>query len=405
MKTIVLTGGGSGGHITPILAVAHELKQADPRVRLVYIGQTGDGLGDIPAADPNIDEVFTVRAGKFRRYYGQGWKQLLDVKTNLKNIRDVFFVLTGLFQSWRLLRRLRPEVIFIKGGFVGVPVGLAAAWLKIPFITHDSDIIPGLANRIIARWAKLHAVAMPKERYSYPADKTVTVGVPLVQHFVPVTANLKRKYRTEIDVPLNAKLLFIIGGGLGSQGVNRAVAEAVPHLLSEFRDLRVVHGVGRANQADMEQLYDDELTTAQRSRVTVHGYLMDVFRYSGAADVVITRAGATNLAEFALQGKACLVVPAAFLTGGQQLKNARYLSDEGAIALLPQDELEADPNRLAKQVSGLFKDIKLQHALEHKFQTFAHSDAARLLAMLLLKELKQNPKSNHEKTEIAKTSR
>jgi UDP-N-acetylglucosamine--N-acetylmuramyl-(pentapeptide) pyrophosphoryl-undecaprenol N-acetylglucosamine transferase len=329
-----------------------------------------------------------VRAGKFRRYHGQGWKQLLDVKTNLKNTRDVFYVFAGLYQSWRLLKRLRPEVIFIKGGFVGVPVGLAAAWLKIPFITHDSDIIPGLANRIIARWAKLHTVAMPKERYNYPPDKTMTVGVPLVPHFVPVTANLKRKYRSEIDIPANAKLLFVIGGGLGSQGVNKAVAETVPHLLSEFPDLYVVHGVGRANEHDMEHLYDKALSATQRSRVSVYGYLMDVFRYSGAADIVITRAGATNLAEFALQGKACLVVPAAFLTGGQQLKNARYLNDEGAIALLPQDELEADPNRLAKQVSELLKNTKLQHSLEKRFHTFAHSDAARKLAVLLLEEVK-----------------
>jgi UDP-N-acetylglucosamine:LPS N-acetylglucosamine transferase len=101
--TIVVTGAGSGGHITPILAVAAEIKHTHPKARIIYIGQTGDKLGDIPAQDPNIDQVYTVRAGKFRRYHGDGFKQLLDIPTTLKNFRDFFYVMIGLFQSW--LRR------------------------------------------------------------------------------------------------------------------------------------------------------------------------------------------------------------------------------------------------------------------------------------------------------------
>jgi UDP-N-acetylglucosamine--N-acetylmuramyl-(pentapeptide) pyrophosphoryl-undecaprenol N-acetylglucosamine transferase len=159
--TIVVTGGGSGGHITPILAVAAELKQLDKSIRIVYIGQTGDKLADIPAADPHIDEVFTVRAGKFRRYHGEGWRQLLDIDTQLKNVRDAILVLIGLWQSFWLVRRLQPQVIFSRGGFVSVPVSLGG-WLNhVPYITHDSDSMPSLANRLIARWAHLHAVALP----------------------------------------------------------------------------------------------------------------------------------------------------------------------------------------------------------------------------------------------------
>jgi UDP-N-acetylglucosamine--N-acetylmuramyl-(pentapeptide) pyrophosphoryl-undecaprenol N-acetylglucosamine transferase len=180
--TIVVTGAGSGGHITPVLAVAHELKKQQEDIRIVYIGQKGDSLADVPAADQNIDEVFLIQAGKLRRYHGEGWRQLLDLPTMWKNIRDAGRVVVGLFQSFNLLRKIRPEVIFIKGGFVGVPVGLAAAVLRIPYITHDSDALPGLANRIIAPWAKKHAVGLPKEVYSYPPDKTITVGVPLAHH-------------------------------------------------------------------------------------------------------------------------------------------------------------------------------------------------------------------------------
>ena len=310
-----------------------------------------------------------------------------------KNIRDFFYFLIGIFQARKLLKQLRPAVIFVKGGFVGVPVGLAAANLHIPYVTHDSDAIPGLANRIIARWAKLHAVALPAELYPYPPEKTVTTGIPLTQHFEPVTPRLKRHYRQLLKLPEKAKVLFVIGGGLGAQGVNYAVAEAVPHLLLEYPDLYVMHGVGRANFTDMKAVYDQSLTEAQRQRVEIFDFISDVYRYSGAADIVVTRAGATNLAEFAVQGKACIVIPASFLTGGQQLKNARYLAEQGAAVVINETELTADSNRLARQVSELFKNPEQQIELGKKLHEFAQPDATAKLADILLEQAQTQQRS------------
>jgi UDP-N-acetylglucosamine--N-acetylmuramyl-(pentapeptide) pyrophosphoryl-undecaprenol N-acetylglucosamine transferase len=385
--TIVLTGGGSGGHITPLLAVATELKRLKPEARLIYIGQKGDNLADIPAHDPHIDEVYLVRAGKFRRFHGEGLKQVLDLPTLLKNVRDSGYVLAGLYQSYRLLKRLCPDVIFIKGGYIGVPVGLAAARLHLNYITHDSDALPGLANRIIARWASLHAVALPEEVYHYPAAKTVTTGIPLQAGFVPVTDKLKAQYRQEIKLPAKAKLLFAIGGGLGAQRVNIAFAEALPHLLEEVDDLHVIQSVGRANEAQIKQFYEENLTTNQQGRVSVFGYIDDVFRYSGAADIIVTRAGATNLAEFALQGKACIVVPNPFLTGGHQLKNAEYLAAKQAAVILDENDLLEDPNRLAKHVSDLLKQPAKRQALAKSLAEFAQPQATSKLAQLILEQI------------------
>lgn len=383
-RTIVLTGGGSGGHITPLLAIAAELKHRQPKSRIVYIGQKGDHLLDIPADDPHIDAVRAVRAGKFRRYHGEGWRWLLDLPTMLLNIRDFFYVLIGIFQSRRLLKELQPQIIFIKGGFVGVPVGLAAANLHLPYITHDSDAIPGLANRIIARWAAAHAVALPVDAYNYPEGKTFETGIPLQADFQPVTASLKQHYHQELGIPESAKLLFVIGGGLGAKRINEAVAEAVPHLLQEFPDLHVVHGVGRAHEAAMQASYTELLDEAEQGRVQVFGYLKDVYRYSGAADVVITRAGATNLAEFALQGKACIVIPSAVLAGGHQLKNAAYMEHEQAAIVLSETDLAADPNRLAKQVSLLLHDAQRRRKLAEGLARFAKPHATHDLAALIL---------------------
>lgn len=384
VMTIVLTGGGSGGHITPLLAVAAEIKRLQPETKLVYIGQYGDKLGDIPAKDKNIDAVYTVRAGKFRRYHGGGLRQFLDPVTLFKNIRDAFYVLIGIWQSLRLLRKIRPSIVFVKGGFVGVPVGLSAAMLGIPFITHDSDSVPGLANRIIAPWASLHAVALPKDIYAYPVHKTVTTGIPLQSQFVAVSEQLKNQYRAKLNLPEGVPVLFIIGGGQGAQRINSAVTEAVPHLLKEFKELRVIHGVGRANEVIMRQAYNNNLTTNELNRLHLFGYESDIYLYSGASDLIITRAGATNLAEFAVQGRACIVIPSPYLTSGHQLKNAQYLADNQAAVVISESDIQADPNRLAKQVSDLLKNPSRRTKFATNLARFAKPDATRDLAKLII---------------------
>jgi UDP-N-acetylglucosamine--N-acetylmuramyl-(pentapeptide) pyrophosphoryl-undecaprenol N-acetylglucosamine transferase len=266
---------------------------------------------------------------------------------------------------------------------------LAAAALKIPFVTHDSDAIPGLANRIIARWARRHAVALPADIYPYPIDKTVSVGIPLVADFEPVTDSLQRHYRKVIDVPAKAKVLFIVGGGLGAQRINNAVQEVLPHLLAEFDDLFVIQGAGRANETAVIKNYDDNLTDAARQRVQVVGYIHDLYRYSGAANLVVTRAGATNLAEFSLQGKACIVIPSPFLTGGHQLKNARVLQEADAIVVVDEGDMQADANFLARAISDLLKQPAELIKLGKKFQALSHSDSANKLAKILLDEAKK----------------
>jgi UDP-N-acetylglucosamine--N-acetylmuramyl-(pentapeptide) pyrophosphoryl-undecaprenol N-acetylglucosamine transferase len=382
--TIVVTGGGSGGHITPLLAVAHELRIQHPGVKIVYIGQKGDHLADIPAQDVAIDEVQLVRAGKFRRYHGEGLKQVLDMATLAKNVRDAVWALVGLWQSFWLLRRLRPNVIFVKGGFVGVPVGLAAALLRIPYVTHDSDALPGLANRIIARWARKHAVALPKEVYSYPAAKVVTVGVPLAHHYMPLTPRQMATAREQIGVPAKGRVLLVTGGGLGAQRLNNAIATCAPELLDRYPDLTIVQLAGRAHEAELRQIYKKQLPPAQQKRVIIKGFVTNLYLYSGAADVIVTRAGATSLAEFAAQHKACVVVPNPILTGGHQLKNAKVLVDRMAIKVVYEDTLRADDHALMPPLVDLFDKPALAHQLGDKLGQLAQPDAAKRLAMVLL---------------------
>jgi UDP-N-acetylglucosamine--N-acetylmuramyl-(pentapeptide) pyrophosphoryl-undecaprenol N-acetylglucosamine transferase len=386
---IVVTGGGSGGHITPVLAVANELKQLNPDVQIVYIGQRGDGLGDVPAADPNIDHSETVSAGKLRRYHGEGWRQLFDLKTVGLNIRDVFRTVSGFFQALSLLGRYRPDAVFIKGGFVGVPVGLAAALLRIPYVTHDSDALPGLANRIVAPWAKYHAVSLPKDIYHYNQAKTYTVGVPTRTDYAKTTEADKKAYRQALGVDTKARVLFITGGGLGAQRINQAMVEIMHDLLQAIPDLVVFQTVGRVNEQAAKQAYANTLTTEEQGRVRVLGYTTELYRYSGAADLILMRAGATAIAEFARQGRACILVPNPVLTGGHQLKNAEVLRASRAVAILSEEDLQHDLPLVLSTLIVLLEDTAARHQLAENLSQFAHPNASAELATLILSAAKK----------------
>jgi UDP-N-acetylglucosamine--N-acetylmuramyl-(pentapeptide) pyrophosphoryl-undecaprenol N-acetylglucosamine transferase len=383
-----VTGGGSGGHITPILAVANELKKLQPQLKIVYIGQRGESLLDIPSKDPNIDEVFTVSAGKFRRYSGEGWKQLFALPTQLKNIRDAGRVVVGIWQSFWLLRKLKPEIIFTRGGFVSVPVAFGAVLNRIPYITHDSDSVPSLANRIIARWASLHAVALPVEFYPYPRTKTKVVGIPLSSEYEPVTPTLQEHYKKELKLEQYKQVVLVTGGGNGADQLNEAVIANANYLLKQYPHVVLMHFAGRALESTVTKAYDQGLSESDRQRVIVLGFVTNFYCYSGAADVIVARGGATNLAEFALQGKPCIIVPASQLVGSHQVKNAEALAKQQAIVMLNKAQSEQE-NRLAHVIGELLDDESKRSQLSHNLAAFAHGDAAKELAMLLLERTKQ----------------
>jgi UDP-N-acetylglucosamine--N-acetylmuramyl-(pentapeptide) pyrophosphoryl-undecaprenol N-acetylglucosamine transferase len=375
--TIVLTGGGTGGHITPILTLAHELKRLEPDCRLVYIGERHGKFAHFIEGNPNIDEIYTIFAGKLRRYHGEPWlRRLTDVKTILLNARDVFFVAIGYFQSLRLLSKLKPDAVFLKGGFVGMPVGLAAATTKRKFITHDSDALPGLANRVVSKWAAIHATGMPPEFYRYSKDSVRYVGVLVSKDYKPVTPELKRRYRRELGVPETGKVLFVTGGSLGAQRLNLAMVEVAPKLVEEFKDLTIIHQTGKGNGGTYGGFVHE--------RILIEEFLQELYLYSGAADVIVTRAGANTLAEFSVQKKACIVVPNPQLTGGHQLKNVQHLAEQDAVVVVDEGAFSKDSSSLYTAIRDLLNDEKRQQELGSRLQKITPPDAAEKLAMLLL---------------------
>jgi len=244
--------------------------------------------------------------------------------------------------------------------------------------------LPGLANRIVAPWAKLHTVALPKGVYSYPAAKTETVGVPIAKEYHRFTKREIVEARKQLALPVDAKVVFVTGGGLGAQHVNEGVAACVPALLRRYPDVVVVQLAGRKHEATLRQQYIKELSAQDQRRVVVKGFISNLYLYSGAADVIITRAGATAIAEFAAQAKACIIVPSPFLAGGHQLKNAKVLADRKAARMVNDDDLAHDPHVLMAPLTNLLDDATLREQLGRNLATLAQSDAAKRLAMLLL---------------------
>jgi UDP-N-acetylglucosamine--N-acetylmuramyl-(pentapeptide) pyrophosphoryl-undecaprenol N-acetylglucosamine transferase len=384
--TIVVTGGGSGGHITPLIAVAEEIKKISPDTQVVYVGERHSKYAQVIAESKAIDASFTVRAGKFRRYHGAGLRQLLDVKTVLLNIRDMGYVVIGFFQALRVLKKIKPDAVFVKGGFVGVPVGLAASRLQIPFITHDSDALPGLANRIVSRWATEHAVGMPVEFYRYPKDHTHFVGIPLTKEFTEGKVT-KVSARQKLDIPSGATVVFFTGGGLGAQRLNDAVLALAGKLLDD-KKMYLLHQVGARNEITIAAKY--EQAHVDVSRVRIGGYITNMWDYYAAADIVVTRAGATNMAECAALSKPTILVPNPFLTGGHQLKNAEHLLALNAVKVVEETHLlDENESGLSATIFDLLAHPEEQKKLAETFHSLSKNDAATQLAALLLQAAKK----------------
>ncbi|MEI7675025.1 MAG: UDP-N-acetylglucosamine--N-acetylmuramyl-(pentapeptide) pyrophosphoryl-undecaprenol N-acetylglucosamine transferase [bacterium] len=382
--TIVITGAGSGGHVTPLLAVATELKKIDPKINVVFMGQKGDPFGQRLEKSDILDQSIYISAGKFRRYHGAGLSQLLDFPTIFKNIIDFFKFIIGTIQAFFILFRIKPSIVFIKGGYIGVPVGLAAAVLGIKYITHDSDTMPGLANRIIARWALNHATGMPKELYSYPQDKTIYVGVPISDQYKKVSDSHMSEYKESLGIDKKNQVILFAGGGLGSITLNEALLSIVESILEENPNVVLVNIAGKDHETEYNKKYDKKISAQMRKRVIVKGFVSDLYRYSGASDLIISRAGATNLAEFATQAKACIIIPSPYLTGGHQVKNAKALEGSGAVEMLDEDVVTSNPSVLLDKINILVNSKQRRQELAENLNSFTKEDASLNLAQLLI---------------------
>jgi UDP-N-acetylglucosamine--N-acetylmuramyl-(pentapeptide) pyrophosphoryl-undecaprenol N-acetylglucosamine transferase len=377
---ILTVGGGSGGHVTPVVAVLKELRDKKPDAELrfwcdtVFAPQARSVVGSF---DPDL-RVDSIIAGKFRRYHHLSVvRQLLVPQLVLMNLRDSFLVGIGIVQSIMKLIWWRPKVIFTKGGYVCLPVGVAAKVLRIPLVIHDSDAHPGLTNRVLSRWATAIATGAPLEYYHYPKAISRYVGIPISADFHEFSAHERTVAREKWGLDKDRPLVVITGGGLGAQRINNAVVEVLPRLL------RVASVVLVAGSAQYDEL--TALTPGNSSHFQLHPFISDgMAELLGAADLVVARAGATTILELAALGRPTILVPNAMLTGGHQIKNANVYADAHAVITIDEDKLKSKPDTLVETVKNTLEGAHLMERLSKNIATFAKPKAASDVADMII---------------------
>lgn len=325
MKHIVLTGGGTAGHVTPNIAMIPALKEKG--FKISYIGSY-NGIEKKLIEEMGIP-YYGISSGKLRRYF------------DVKNFTDPFRVLKGFSEARKLLKKLKPDVVFSKGGFVTVPVVIAAKRCKIPAIIHESDMTPGLANKLCIPSAVKVCCNFPETVSKLPADKAVLTGTPIRQELLSGNADAGRKF---CGFTADKPVIMVIGGSLGAASVNDNVRKILPELLKDFQ---VVHLCGKGKT-------DESLkgTTGYVQYEYIQDELPDLF---AMADVVISRAGANAICEIRELHKPNLLIPlSAKASRGDQILNARSFERQGFSMVLEEEEITE--TKLLDTIHQLYTD-------------------------------------------------
>ena len=406
MKVLVV-GGGSGGHITPAVAVVREILEKRPRTKIEFwtdkkyyknvvkiTTEIGVHWGDEDKLgskkNPYI-QVKKVASGKFHRYAGlkfrdyfdDGAKTLKDV--TIGNVIGFFGFSRGLVQSFfrMFLKKNRPDVIFLKGGFVGLPVGMVAKWFRIPYVIHESDAVPGLANRMLMKRAKVVAMGSPFDDGIKGRENWTWVGIPVAAEYKKVSATTQKQLKKAAGFDPEKPLVMITGGSQGAEHINLAMRKILPEML-KFASVGLV--AGRKHYEDMVDLkkYEEWDKAKLQSNFRMWEFSPTMQDLLGAADVVVSRAGATTIAELAVLSKAVVLVPFEKLPGGHQSKNAERLERAGAVMVVPDSKMEEDPELLLEMVKTLVKSPKKREELATALHAEARTDAAERIADTLI---------------------
>lgn len=369
---LALTGGGTGGHVSPALAVVTRLRQrldaAGRPLDLLWIGSR-NGVERAAAAQAGIAYA-AIPTGRLRRYL------------TLATVRDAACLPLGLLAAHRHLARFRPHVLFSTGGFVSVPAVVAARLLGIPSLTHEQTVTVGLANRINARFATCVALAYEAARAWLPrrAAPAIVTGNPVRPELL---AGRPERALAAFDLSPERPVVYLTGGARGSHALNVAVAGALPDLLAITQ---IIHQTGPVEaNGDLPRLEQRaaglpaELRRRYRPLAFVGPELADLY---ALARLIVGRAGAGTIAELAALGKPALLIPLPGAAADEQTRNARLLASAGAAVLLPEADLT--PARLTREIGALLADPAHLDHMGRAARQFARLDAADRLVDLLL---------------------
>jgi len=349
VKKILLSGGGTMGSVSPLIAVYCEIKKNYPETEFLFVGTA---FGPEKATLAGYQITFqAIASGKFRRYFS--WQ----------NFFDPIKILAGFFQALKIIFKFKPAAVMVAGSFVGVPVAWAAWFCRVPVLVHQQDIIPGLANKLMANIASRITVAFEISLKDFQFKKTVLTGNPVRPEFFSCRPESSREFfGLKKDLPT----LLILGGGTGSQKINGLTAEVLPRLLNFCQVLHLC-GASKKISFEAENYHQYEFLTNEMPEALC------------VADLVVSRAGLSTLSELIISAKAAVIIP---IANSHQENNVQYFQKNNAVVALSEANLSNE--MLFDVIEELIKNASRRQNLSRNIHKMMAADGAQKVARELL---------------------
>lgn len=366
---IIISGGGTGGHIYPAVSIAKEILVQNPNTNILFIGANGRmEMEKVPAAGFKIKGIDIIG---------------LQRKLTLKNLLLPYYILKSIQQVKNIFQSFQPNAVIGTGGYVSFPVLLTAQIHKIPTYIQEQNAYAGLANKILSKKAKKIFVAFDQMDKFFPKDKIILSGNPVRNDLFNIN-QLKDKAFHYFHLQKTLPVVLILGGSLGSQSINNAIANNIDFFLNS--PIQLIWQMGKNYYSNLPTELSNKL---QSSNIYYKDFIYEMNLAYAAADIVVSRAGASTIAELTIIGKPAILIPSPNVTDDHQTKNALALVQKNA-ALMIKDEQAT--SFLIKQIQTLLEDKSLQNALTQNIKNLAKPNAAKEIVSTILNDLEKNEK-------------
>ncbi|MEO2074955.1 MAG: undecaprenyldiphospho-muramoylpentapeptide beta-N-acetylglucosaminyltransferase [Bacillus sp. (in: firmicutes)] len=365
---IAVSGGGTGGHIYPALALIREIQKENKDAEFLYIGTT-NGLESKIVPRENIP---------FQSIYITGFKR----KLSFENVKTIIRFLKGVQDSKRILKEFKPDVVIGTGGYVCGPVVYAAAKLRIPTIIHEQNSVPGLTNKFLSRYVNKIAVCFEEAKEYFPENKIAFTGNPRASEVVGQDG-VRGRLSTGLSTTKPAVLIF--GGSRGARPINEAVVKALPEFAEKAYQILYITG-----DVHYEDVKKEVELVGNPKNVIIKPFIHNMPEVLAGIDLVVSRAGATTLAELTSLGIPSILIPSPYVTNNHQEKNARSLSDHGAAELLLEKDLTS--KSLVTHIDRILLNNENLMDMKTKAKKLGVPDSARRLYSLMRELVNRNAK-------------
>ncbi|OJV21675.1 MAG: undecaprenyldiphospho-muramoylpentapeptide beta-N-acetylglucosaminyltransferase [Bacteroidetes bacterium 41-46] len=366
VKKIIISGGGTGGHIFPAISIANEIRRREPDSEILFVGALGKmEMERVPQAGYPIEGLPV--AGLKRRF-------------SLSNLLLPFKTLKSLKMAGKILERFKPDAVVGVGGYASAPLLYMAGRRNIPYLIQEQNSYAGLANRILSKKASVICTAYEGMGRFFPEDKILVTGNPVREQIKLTTPELKREGREFFRISNERRVLLVTGGSLGARTLNNAVKEWI--LTNPDSDFKIIWQTGKYYKEEIDLF----MSQNQRDYITHLAFIDRMDLAIAAADVIITRAGAGTISELSIAGKACIFVPSPMVAEDHQTHNAMTLVKRGAAMMIKDEEA---PVYLMSTATELLADKGRIEDLEEKIKQLAYTDAASVIVNELFKLIRK----------------